>query len=61
MTSAATEMATKTSATSKPSAPAAEPAPTGAALRPTPPVITATVPLHQPDTPPADAAAAPSN
>ncbi|SDL19273.1 COG4223 family protein [Paracoccus chinensis] len=48
-------------ATSEPSAPAAEPAPTGAALRPTPPVITATVPLHQPDTPPADAAAAPSN
>lgn len=48
-------------AMSEPSAPAAEAASTGAALRPTPPVITATVPLHQPDTPPADAAAAPSN
>ena len=49
-------------APAEPSAPAAEPAAAGAALRPTPPVITATVPLHQPETPPADArAAAPSN
>ena len=49
-------------APAEPSAPAAEPAAAGAALRSTPPVITATVPLHQPETPPADArAAAPSN